>query len=488
MKNVETFYPLSPMQQGLLFHSLFAPESGVYVEQISCTLDVDLNVPAFQRAWQEVVQRHPVLRTSFIAQGLKEPVQAVHKNVSIEWEEEDWSSVSAEDVSERLEAFLLAQRQRGFRLSHPPLLRFALLRLGSREYRFIWCWHHLLLDGWSLPLLFSEVFALYAGGSAAALVERRPYRDFVAWVRARERGGAGAAAEVYWREALRGFSTPTSLRGLERRGGSRAGERQAEVVARLGEGTSAALLGAARARGLTLNATVQGAWALTLMRVSGAEDVVFGAVVSGRGGGLEGIERMVGLFINTLAVRARVKRWSEGAWEWLRRLQDEQVEAREHEQVGLVEVAGWSEVGRGVGLFETLLAFENYPVDESVQETRLAFEIEEIKTSIPINYPLTMTVVPGPDMILRLAYDAGRFDELAVNELLHEFRTALRFLATHEDAELGELNNLLNDEKRERRSAAEEDLKQMRGLKFRTVRRAGVTTESVQVARSIAED
>jgi len=118
----------------------------------------------------------------------------------------------------------------------------------------------------------------------------------------------------------------------------------------------------------------------------------------------------------------------------------------------------------------------------------LAFEIEEIKTSIPINYPLTMTVVPGPDMILRLAYDAGRFDELAVNELLHEFRTALRFLATHEDAELGELNNLLNDEKRERRSAAEEDLKQMRGLKFRTVRRAGVTTESVQVARSIAED
>jgi len=287
---------------------------------------------------------------------------------------------------------------------------------------------------------------------------------------------------------LRGFSAPTSLRGLERRGGSRAGERQAEVVARLGEGTSAALLGAARARGLTLNATVQGAWALTLMRVSGAEDVVFGAVVSGRGGGLEGIERMVGLFINTLAVRGRVKRWSEGAWEWLRRLQDEQVEAREHEQVGLVEVAGWSEVGRGVGLFETLLAFENYPVDESVQETRLAFEIEEIKTSIPINYPLTMTVVPGPDMILRLAYDAGRFDELAVNELLHEFRTALRFLATHEDAELGELNNLLNDEKRERRSAAEEDLKQMRGLKFRTVRRAGVTTESVQVARSIAED
>ena len=486
MKNIETFYPLSPMQQGLLFHSLYAPESGVYVEQLSCTLHVDLNVAAFQRAWQQVVDRHPVLRTSFVTQGLKEPVQAVHKQVSIEWEVEDWSR--AEDVSERLEAFLVAQRQRGFRLSQPPLLRFALLHLGPRTHRFVWCWHHLLLDGWSLPLVFSEVFALYAGGSTAALAKRRPYRDFVAWIRARERDGAGAAAETYWREALRGFSSPTSLRALERRGESRAGVRQAEVVARLGEPTSAALTRAARQHGLTLNATVQGAWGLTLMRVSGASDVVFGAVVSGRGGGLEGIERMVGLFINTLVVRARVKKWNETAWAWLRRLQEEQVEAREHEQVGLVEVAGWSEVGRGVGLFETLLAFENYPVDESAQQMQLAFEIEEIKTSIPTNYPLTMTVVPGSDMILRLAYDARRFDELAVNELLAEFRAALLCLATYEDAELGELNNLLNDEKRKRRSAAEEDLKQMRGLKFRTVRRAGVTAESAQVAKFAAED
>jgi hypothetical protein len=124
-----------------------------------------------------------------------------------------------------------------------------------------------------------------------------------------------------------------------------------------------------------------------------------------------------------------------------------------------------------------LLAFENYPVDESINQMRLSFEIEDIKTSVPTNYPLTMTVVPGPEMILRLAYDAGRFDELAVKDLLAEFCAALHCLATHEDVELGELNNLLNDEKRKRRAAAEEELKQMRGLKFRTVRRAGVITE-----------
>jgi non-ribosomal peptide synthetase component F len=169
-------------------------------------------------------------------------------------------------------------------------------------------------------------------------------------------------------------------------------------------------------------------------------------------------------------------------------MQREQAEAREHEQAGLVEVAGWGEVGRGVQLFESLLAFENYPVDESMQETRLGFEVEDIQTSTQTNYPLTLSVIPAPDLLLRLAYDAKRFDESAVNELMAEFRAALHLLGARPEVTLAELNGLLDEQKRRRSAAAAEGLQQARGQKFRTVRRAVVRTEVVGAADSVADD
>ncbi|MGH7998760.1 MAG: condensation domain-containing protein, partial [Brasilonema sp.] len=185
MKNIEDFYPLSPMQQGILFHALYAPKSGVYCEQFSCSIHGDLNVLVFQRAWQQVVERYQILRTAFVWEGLKEPVQLVHKQVTLLWEQQDWRGLASVEQQKRMEAFLKVDREQGFKLSQAPLMRLTLIQLADNSYQFIWNRHHLLLDGWSSSIVFKEVFTFYKAFSQKEdlrLECPRSYRDYIAWL------------------------------------------------------------------------------------------------------------------------------------------------------------------------------------------------------------------------------------------------------------------------------------------------------------------
>src|ERR671918_2513532 len=206
--SIEDIYNLSPMQQGMLFHTLHAPDSGVYYEQVSYSLTGNLNVSAFKQAWWQVVQRHPILRTAFYWEEFNEPLQVVYRQVVLPWVEEDWRGVSPSEQQARLEAFLEADRARGFALGQAPLMRCALLRAAEERYYFVWSFHHLLLDGWSLPLVLKEVSACYeayCGGRAISLKHPRPYRDYILWLQRQDL----AQAEGFWRQALRGFTAPT---------------------------------------------------------------------------------------------------------------------------------------------------------------------------------------------------------------------------------------------------------------------------------------
>ena len=329
-KNVEDFYPLSPMQQGMLFHSLFAPESGVYVEQMSCTLRGDLDLSAFERAWQRVVDRHPILRTAFVGEGLKEPVQVVHRKVQLPVEQQDWRTFPPTEQEACLESFLQAERERGFDLSKAPLMRLALMRTDDDAYEFIWTNHHILLDGWSIPLLLQEVFAFYESfrrGQDLRLGPPRPYRNYIVWLKRQNM----EQAEAFWRTTLAGFTAPTDLvvdRPLE--GVADQKERYDEQEVWLSRETTAALRSLAQQHHLTLNTLVQGAWALLLSRYSGEEDVVFGATVSGRPTDLPESEFMIGLFINTLPVRVRVPPEALVV-DWLKGLQGQLVDMRQYE-------------------------------------------------------------------------------------------------------------------------------------------------------------
>jgi len=183
--NIEAIYPLSPMQEGILFHALYTPQSAGYFEQFSYTLEGDLNVPAFEQAWQTIVARHPILRTLFTWEKRNQPLQIVRQEVTVPFAYQDWRSYSPSEQQSRLEAFLIADRKQGFDLSKAPLLRLALMRLSERRYQFTWSFHHLLLDGWSSPIILAELFALYEGflrAESPALPPRRPYRDYIRWL------------------------------------------------------------------------------------------------------------------------------------------------------------------------------------------------------------------------------------------------------------------------------------------------------------------
>jgi surfactin family lipopeptide synthetase C len=447
-KNIETAYPLSPMQQGMLFHTLYAPESGTYFQQLSCTLKGELNVGAFQQAWQQVVDRHPIWRTAFVWDNIEKPLQVVVRQAKVPCSQQDWRGLSSVEQQEQLQAFLRADRKQGFQLSKAPLMRIALIQMDEETYQFIWSHHHLLLDGWSLSLVFKEVFAFYEAfrrGQNLQLKPCRPYQDYIAWLQQQDL----TKTEAFWRQVLQGFTAPTPLEvDKASEGLSKQGESYAEQQIELSAATTGALQSLARQHQLTLNTLVQGAWTLLLSRYSGQEDVVFGVTVSGRPATLAGVESMVGLFINTLPVRVQV---SPRAYllPWLKQLQAQQVELRQYEYSSLIQVQGWSEVPRGLPLFESIVVFENYPLDASLRESGSSLELCNIQSVELTNYPLTVVAWPGRELLLQIGYDCHRFDAATITRMLGHLQTLLEGIVAHPEQQLEGLPLLTQEERQQ---------------------------------------
>ncbi|MBU7587387.1 MAG: AMP-binding protein, partial [Nostoc sp. TH1S01] len=442
MKNIEDFYPLSPMQQGLLFHSLAQPESGSYFEQFSYTLRGNLNIAAFNYAWQQVLNRHPILRTCFVWEGLKEPVQLVHRQVTIPFLHHDWRHLSSSEQQEKIEVFLQSDRFQGFDLKVPPLMRLVLIQLADNYYHFTWSHHHLLLDGWSVSLVLQEVLAFYKAlstGQELSLVSSHPYRDYIVWLQQQNL----SEAEAYWRQLLKGFTTPTKL--SQNKFQLISNNTYNEQALRLTAETTAALRSLAQKHQLTLNTLVQGAWALLLNRYSNEKDIVFGATVSGRPSALPNAESMIGLFINTLPVRVDVNP-EAFVLPWLKQIQTQQVEARHYEYTPLVKIQGWSEVPRGLPLFESIVVFENFPIEElSLSQRSLDLEIKYFRFFEKTNYPLTLRVIPGQDLLLEIAYDEG-FDTASIHRMLEHLEILLKAMVANPQQRLKQLSLLTEAE------------------------------------------
>ncbi|BAY66479.1 amino acid adenylation domain-containing protein [Calothrix brevissima NIES-22] len=420
-KNIESIYPLSPMQQGMLFHTLYAPETGVYFQQLSCTLQGNLNIAAFEQAWQRVVERHPALRTAFVWENPKQSFQVVCKLVNIPWAHHDWRSLSPSEQQDALEAFLQADRDRGFELKQVPLMRCTLIKVADNTYKFIWSHHHLLIDGWSLTTIVQEVFAFYDTfnkGENLHLKASRPYGDYISWLKKQD----NSQAELYWQETLKGFTVPTSLTveiPLTKRQQHSNYNTQQIKIAEIGQ-----IQTFAKQNKLTLNNLIQGAWALLLSRYSGETDIVFGATVSGRPPELLGVESMVGLFINTLPVRITIPEDIE-VLSWLKELQAQQVESEQYSYSPLVEIQSWSEIPKGMSLFESIVVFENYPVEASIQEQDNNLNISHIRCIEQTNYPLTLLAVPGSELSINITYDSSRFEAATINRMLGHLQTLL---------------------------------------------------------------
>lgn len=470
MKNVEDIYPLSPMQQGLLFHALYSPEIGMYMEQKVATLQGEVDSSALCRAWQAVVDRHPVLRTAFLWQGLEEPLQVVRKQVRIPWREEDWRDAPADEQAHRLEAYLAEDRAQGMALNKAPLMRLALFRLAADRYQLVWSHHHISLDGWSLPLVFKEIFTLYEAyrrGQQIQLPRSRPYRDYIAWLQKQDL----AQAESFWQREMAGVTAPTPL-GIGRHGNGVNGTGREETYRTaehpLSTETSAAIQEMAQQHGLTVNTLAQGAWGLLLSHYSAAEDVVFGATVSGRPPQLPGVESIVGLFINSLPVRVHVCP-EQALLPWLKDLQARQVAMRDYEYTPLVKIQEWSRQRGDQPLFESLLVFENYPVGEALRGQEMSVRIADLWVRERANFPIIIRVAARARITLETLYSPERFDAETNDRLLAHLALLLEAMIRNPDARLGDLKKHIDREERRQQTMRKRERKSVNLSSFMAV-------------------
>jgi amino acid adenylation domain-containing protein/non-ribosomal peptide synthase protein (TIGR01720 family) len=447
-QRVEDIYPLSPMQEGMLLHALNSPESDVYFEQLSLGLQGSIDVASFERAWQAVIDRHAVLRTAFAWQGLDEPLQTIRGGVRLSLALHDWRGLSSREQEERTEELLRAERERGFDLSVAPLMRLALVRLSERRHLFLWCHHHILLDGWSVALLLKEVFLTYEALRQVRPVpslKTRPYRDYIEWQKRQDMSRAAS----YWREMLKGFNSPTLLGGDRVQSPSTGRESDSDNQRiLLSAELTAALARFARAHHLTLNTVVQGAWALVLSRYSGEPDVVFGVTVAGRPAELAGSETMLGLFINTLPLRVRVS-GRDVLSPWLKGIQQRQAELTQYAHSPLGQVQGWSDAPKGRPLFQSILVFENYPAGAWLSKEAAGLEICHVYKPELTEYPLMLVATPGAELSLKLLYDRRRFSPAMIGCTLEHLRTLLTGMMAGGEQRLKDLPLLSPSEQHE---------------------------------------
>ncbi|SOU12844.1 linear gramicidin synthetase subunit C [Xanthomonas arboricola pv. fragariae] len=428
--NLVRLYAATPMQRGLWFHSQL--DASAYVVQVHPRLCGPLEVDAFKAAWQDVVDRYDILRTAFAGAG-EALQQVVLKQAPLQWRQEDWRGMDATTQQQCIDHLLASDRARGFDFAHAPLMRVTLVSLGEDRHLLVWSLHHVLLDGWSMPLVYRDVMACYRAriaGERPSLPVAVPYERYIAWLESRDRD----VARDFWRGYLGGISAPTPLsidrRGLTSEAGV-AGYR--ERLMELDETATAALSALARELRTTPNTLVQWAWAYLLHRYSGENSVVFGATVAGRPAEVAGIESMVGLFINTIPVRVDFVD-GQALEQALATLHDGFTRASGHGYLPLAEIQGLSEV-QGIPLFQSLLAFENYPLD-AVEEANRSdrdastpqLTIERADSSEQTSYPLVLSALLDRRLTIRFGYRSETFDSRLIERTIGHMQRVLEQL------------------------------------------------------------
>ncbi|MDB6068791.1 MAG: amino acid adenylation domain protein [Pedosphaera sp.] len=441
----ESAYPLSPMQHGMLFHTIYAPLSGVYLQQVVGTLSHDLDVQAFRKAWQKTVARHPVLRTSFFYEGLPSPLQQVHSEVDLPFEMEDWTRVPIPDRKQKLDQYLALDRQRGFVFNIAPLLRLVVFRGGNNDFQFLWTFHHAVLDGRSFAIVLNEVFAFYdaiRAGDNLQLPLPPPFRDYIEWLQQKDL----SQSEGFWRKELKGFTSPTPF-VVDQTPSSHTSQSAGcdERSVKLSAKTTGALHQLARKHGMGLNTIIQGAWALLLGRYSGEQDVVFGVTRACRKSSVPQAESMVGIFLNTLPLRARITA-DVPVIDWLKDLRARQNLVRPHEHTPLSEIQKWSEVPPGNQLFDSILILDHSTLDTALRAQGGDWKSRSFRVIDQTNFPLTLLGFMEQELLLKMEFDTRRFNNPVIERMLGHLQTLLESIAANPNSELSSLPMLQSDE------------------------------------------
>ncbi|GJL71077.1 MAG: hypothetical protein NMNS01_02760 [Nitrosomonas sp.] len=434
VERLEDLYPLSPMQTGILFHSVFDRDGGMYLNQLSADID-HLSVERFKAAWQAAIDRHEILRTGFVQEG-KIPLQWVAKAVELPFIVHDWRNQRTHPLAYQqrdLDVLAQSEYRLGIGLKRPPLIRIVAIRLTDTRYHVIMTIHHLLLDGWSTSQLLGEVLRQYGGETLPAPHTR--FRDFIEWLRARDQH----ASKTYWQGRLRHAAESTRLSDVFSASTSHKG--YGETTRPLGQSINDDLVRFCKREHITVNTLIQAVWALLLGYYTGQQTVIFGVTVAGRPADLPGSDQILGLFINTLPVSVALKP-ELTVGEWLRDLQKQNLTSREHEHTPLYEIQRWMGQSRE-GLFDSILVFENYPIDEAFkQHTPGGLVYSGVKCREATNYPMTVSVVENNGLILQYGYACKDFSEATVNRIAKHIEHLLREIIRSGVKCLGDIKHL----------------------------------------------
>ncbi|ASR47662.1 non-ribosomal peptide synthetase [Paenibacillus kribbensis] len=420
---VDNIYTLTPMQKGMLFHSQLDSQAAMndaYFEQVSYDMRDQLDIRAFADSLNILVRRHEALRTHFYFGRDTEPLQVVYRSRDCGFYYEDLRELDVETRDTWLKSFKLEDKARGFDLRRDVLLRVAVLRTGEDSYHFVWSFHHIVMDGWCLSLVNKEVFESYAAlqeGRVPELAPAVPYSSFIEWLEAQDR----EASADYWRSYLSGYEQQTALPAVKT-GRKNEGYTASDWVTDLEHELTLRVEETAKRYQVTMNTLLQTAWGIVLQKYNNHNDVVFGSVVSGRPSDIIGVEDIIGLFINTIPVRVRTEPGETFA-EVMKNMQEQALASHTYDTYPLFEIQALTDQKQD--LINHIMVFENYPVDEQVEELgndgQSTFTISNVVATEQTNYDLSVVVMPGEGIKIRFMYNALSYDQAGIERLYGHF-------------------------------------------------------------------
>jgi len=472
--NIEAISKVSPIQHGMLFHSEAAPGSGIYVVQFACDLIGELDVDLFKAAWDSVLDRFDIFRGLYLRIDSDEPLLVIRKRVDLPWHTEDLRDFPATEQEARFTRYRTEDRLEPFDFSAAPLMRMALFRTGDAHHRFLWCYHHVLSDGWSTPIVVSTAFSHYVAaraGKPASLPPAPAFRNFISWLNRQDRD----AAKSFWRDYLKGFHEPIRMKvdpGVAKKVETKP---SVHYFLTLPKSFNDAFQGLARSRHMTASLLAQAALGLLLAHHSGRRDIAFGCVVSGRPPELPDVENMVGPFVNSQPVRVAVDP-DTPILPWLDGLFEAQIARDRHSHLPLVEIKQCSEITGSAPIFEYLFQYQNYPVgDDLAKDVETDLRVVEVEHYDYNNYPFTLIISARSDFTIQVMYNTGRIEERDIVRLADHYRILVEGLIARPEGRVSDLLALLDEADRAARQQKEQELKSRSRSRLKSIKRKVVT-------------
>lgn len=444
---IQKIYPLSPMQEGILFHSLLDADSQVYFEQAVLSIDGEFDKNIFEKSFNLLVDRYDILRTTIVYDGIKRPRQVVLKEYPVSISFEEITNLSEEEKEEYIEEFKQKDRSKGFDFKNDRLIRISLIKINDRSYKIIWSFHHILMDGWCLSVILKEFLELYNDIKEGKLPYNKkvyPYSEYIYWLERQDK----EAARIFWKNYLYGYEQAAVLPGKKISVGKTL-YKQEEIEFSINENIIANLKDIALRCKVTINTIFQAIWGILLQRYNNTGDVVFGAVVSGRPSEIRGIENTLGLFINTIPVRVMCdgnRLFSELIVE----MQKSALKADEYSYYSLAQIQSESSLKNN--LINHILIFENYPVERAIFDAdnsgTKSFVIKNFEFFEQTNYDFNVVFLPGTDFIIKFVYNAAVYDIKDVENIKEHFMNLTINIAKGSEVTIGNLDLISDEEKR----------------------------------------